>query len=96
MEHRTEFLIQEKINILMAYLFEFNETITKAETRKILKRLKDCGIQALVCNEKEYRLTNSFINNACITVAKKSENHEKPNNQFNTIGIELNSPKSVQ
>lgn len=96
MRHRTEFLIKEKINILMAYLFEFNETITKAETKKILRRLKDCGIQALVCNEKEYRLTNSFINSACITVCKKSENHENSNDQFNTIHIELNSPESVQ
>ena len=93
MGHRTEFLMKEKINILMAYLFEFNETLTKAETRKILRRLKDCGIKALVCNEKEYRLTNKFINSACITVAKKSENHENSNNQFNTMHIELNSPK---
>ena len=85
--------MKRKINILMTYLFEFNETLTKTETRKILKRLKDCGIQALVCNQKEYRLTNRFINSACITVAKKSENHENSNDQFNTIQIELNSPK---
>lgn len=62
--------MDRKINILIEYLCEFKDTITKAEVRKILKRLKDCGVKAIVCGEKEYRLTNSFINRACIARGK--------------------------
>lgn len=62
--------MDRKINILIEYLYAFKDTVTKAEVRKILKRLKNCGVKSIVCGEKEYRLTNNFINRACIARGK--------------------------
>jgi len=35
--------MDRKIKILIEYLYEFNDTITKAEVQKILRRLKIVG-----------------------------------------------------
>lgn len=59
--------MERKINLLIEYLYEFKDTITKAEIRKILKRLKACGVKSIVCGDREYRLTSKFIN--CASVA---------------------------
>jgi len=53
--------MDRKIEILIEYLYEFKDTITKAEVQKILKRLKDCGVKRITCGEKEYELTNNYI-----------------------------------
>lgn len=53
--------MERKINILIEYLYEFKDTITKAEVQKILKRLKACGVNKITCGNKEYELTNDYI-----------------------------------
>lgn len=53
--------MERKINILIEYLYEFKDTITKAEVQRIIKRLKDCGVKTITCDGKEYKLTNTCI-----------------------------------
>lgn len=53
--------MERKINLLIEYLYEFKDTITKAEVQKILKRLKDCGVNKITCGKQEYELTNDYI-----------------------------------
>lgn len=53
--------MERKIDILIEYLYEFKDTITKAEVRKILKRLKECGVRTITCGNREYKLTNDYI-----------------------------------
>lgn len=53
--------MERKIKILIEYLYEFKNTITKAEVQKILKRLKDCGVKDMTFGNQKYELTSEFI-----------------------------------
>lgn len=53
--------MERKIKVLIDYLYEFQETLTKTEVQRILKRLRECGIKTITCYGKEYELTNDFI-----------------------------------
>ena len=37
--------MERKIKILIDYLYAFNDSFTKAELQRILRRLKDCGVK---------------------------------------------------
>ena len=53
--------MERKIKILIDNLYEFHNTITKAEVQRILRRLRDCGVKSITCYGKDYELTNDFI-----------------------------------
>lgn len=53
--------MERKIKILIDYLYAFNETLTKTEVQRILKRLRDCGVKSITCYGKDYEITPDFI-----------------------------------
>ena len=53
--------MDRKLNILIEYLYEFKDTLTKAEVQRILKRLKDCGVKTITCGNRKYELTSNYI-----------------------------------
>lgn len=53
--------MERKIKVLIDYLYEFHETLTKMEVQRILKHLRECGVKTITCYGKEYELTNDFI-----------------------------------
>jgi len=60
--------MDRKIELLIEYLYTFSDTITKTEVQKILRRLKDCGINEIIVGDKKYILTNMIsksIKGAC-------------------------------
>ncbi len=53
--------MERKIKVLIDYLYEFQETLTKTEVQRILKRLRECGVKTITCYGNDYELTNDFI-----------------------------------
>ena len=53
--------MERKIKILIDYLYAFNDSLTKAELQRILRRLKDCGVTNMTFGNQKFELTNDFI-----------------------------------
>ena len=53
--------MERKIKILIDYLYAFNDSFTKAELQRILRRLKDCGVKNMTFGNQKFELTNDFI-----------------------------------
>ena len=52
--------MERKIKVLIDYLYEFHETLTKMEVQRILKHLRECGVKTITCYGKEYRTNKRF------------------------------------
>lgn len=53
--------MERKIKILIEYLYAFKDSMTMSETQRILKRLRDCGVNDMTFGNAKYELTNEFI-----------------------------------
>lgn len=53
--------MERKIKILIDYLYAFGDSMTKAETQRILKRLQACGVKDMTFGNQKFELTNEFI-----------------------------------